>query len=156
MADNLPIAKEQFLNSIPNFIAKHKRLPYLQEDDVLVEAKNDYGEIEARPYRASRYISAFYGSQDKMTEALFNKEILTYELIAATLGLTETLVCNAIEKETKNPQLEVRRGLHIFFNKDFYEDNLDKHHSTCENCKNTCKQEYWVGLSCRKFVDKEK
>ncbi len=126
-------------------------------DDVNIEIENDKGEIETRYYRANRYISEYYGSEKKMTDDLFRKNIISYKLIADTLGLTETLVRNAMTLETKSPQLEVRRRLHIFFNNDFYEKTLSPYATKCTDCtKRACKQDYWVEvISCRKYNKKK-
>ena len=141
---SLPITKKQFEGSIPDFINKYRRLPYLKEDDIEVKIKNDDGEIENRPYRASRYINEYYGNQDNMTKELFDKGIISYKSIAETLDLTETVVKNAMTLETKNPKIEVRRGLDIFFNKDLYEKELGKYSDRCVNsCSRRCKQYYF-------------
>lgn len=154
MTDSLPITKEQFDGSIIPFVNKYKRLPYLSEDDVEVEIEVD-GEIEVRPYRASRYISAFYGNQDKMTKYLIDNKIITYKLVAEITGYTETLISNVMEKKTKNPNVRVRRAVDIFFNKDYYEKELDKFADRCENCKlRSCKQSYWVEVRCPNFKAK--
>jgi hypothetical protein len=136
---------------------KYKRLPYLKEDDVEIPIKNDDGEMEIRPYRASRYVTEYYGDEDKMTQELFDKGIISYEYIADVLGLTGTLVKNAMTLETKNPQLEVRRGLHIFFNKDFYEKKLGKYNQKCtESCSRRCKQYYFSDtIPCSKYKRKK-
>ena len=141
---------------MPDFINEFKRLPFLPEDDIKVPIKNDNGEIELRPYRSNRYVSEYYGSQDKMIEELFDKGIISYKLIADILGLTETLVRNAITKETKKPQTEVRHGLHIFFNKDLYEKELGKYNDRCaESCSRRCKQYYFSDTTlCSRYKRK--
>ena len=155
---SLPITKKQFEGSIPDFINKYRRLPFLREDDVEIEVKNDDGEIEKRPYRANRYINEYYGSQDNMVQELFDTGIISYKTIAKILGLTETVVKNAITLETKNPKIEVRRRLHIFFNKDFYEKELGRYNDRCQNnCSRRCKQYYFSDTYlCSKYKAKKK
>ena len=156
MTDNLPITKQQFDDNIINFINIYKRLPYLSEDDIGVEFINDKKEKELRPYRASRYIKEFYGSQDKMSKELLKNKVITYKSIADVLGLTETLVANAITGETANPQKEVRRGIDLFFNKDYYE-KLGKYATRCGSCTSrSCKQFYWVEVtSCKNYKERK-
>lgn len=153
---SLPITKEQFEGSLPDFINTYKRLPYIHDDDVSVEIKNDKGELELRPYRANRYIREYYGGQDKMTEELLEREIITYKSIADTLNLTETLVRNAIEKSTQNPQLHVRRGLDIYFNRDLYKKELGDYNDRCQNsCSRRCKQFYYMDTgACSRYKQK--
>jgi len=123
-------------------------------DDVEIEVENDDGEMELKPYRANRYINEFYGGQDNCTEELFKKGLVAYQQIADLYDYTETLIKNAYEGATQNPQIGVRRALHVFFNKDLYEDRLDKYHSLCMGCKKRCKQAYWVGLTCSRYNKK--
>lgn len=113
--------------------------------------------MELKPYRANRYIEEFYENQDNMIDELFDKNIITYKLIADTTGLTETLVENTIEKETKNPDIEARRMIHIFFNKDFYEKELGKYNDRCMGCKKKCKQSYYATIVvCPNYKKKKK
>ena len=152
---SLPINKKQFEGSLARFIEKYERLPYLTEDDVEVEFKNKKKEIELRPYRASRYIREFYGDIDKMSEELLDGNTITYKMIADILNLTTTVVRNAITKETANPQPEVRRGIHMFFGKDYYPE-LEQHATKCSNCTRRCKHEYWVDmLFCPDYKEKK-
>lgn len=154
---DLPITKKQFEKSIPAFIDKYYRLPYLKEDDIEIEVKNDDGEIELRPYVAKRYVSEFYGNQDKMTKELFDKNIITYKLIADITGLTETVAKNIVTKETKNPDIEARRKLHIFFNEDFYEKELGAYNDRCMDCKKKCKMYYYATIiECPNYKVKKK
>lgn len=154
MSDNLPITKQQFDDSIIPFVNKYKRLPYLTEDDIEIEIEVD-GEIEIRPYRANRYVSAYYKNQDKMTKYLIDNVIITYKLVAEITGYTGTLISNAMTKSTKNPDAGVRRGIHNFFNFDFYEKELGKYTDRCSECKNSCKQFYWVEVWCPNFKAKK-
>ena len=157
MNKDLPITQKQFEKSIPNFIDKYYRLPYLKEDDIEIEVKNDDSEIELRPYVAKRYVSEFYGNQDKMTKELFDKNIITYKLIADITGLTETLVENTIEKKTKNPEIGVRRKIDMFFNNDFYGKELGKYNDRCMDCKKKCKQPYYSTIVvCPNYKEKKK
>lgn len=98
-----------------------------------------------RTYRASRYIKEYYETQDNLTDELFDKKIITYSSIGQVLGVSGTIIRNAITKETKNPQPNVRRGLDIFFNKDFYEE-LGKYSGVSEECKKECQHPYWVNV----------
>lgn len=154
IAITLPITKEQFESSIINFINKYRRLPYMSEDDVDVEILNDNNELEIRLYKANRYIKEYYKTQEKLTEVLFDKNIISYKLIADTLGLTETVVRNAITKSTANPDVSVRRGIHIFFNKDYYKE-LGEFATLCGKCTKKCKQEYYMEVRCKKYKEKK-
>ncbi len=156
MSENLPITKQQFLDSIVPFIKVYRRLPYIDEDDILVPIEDKDGSIVSSPYRAKRYIEAYFDGQDNLTEYLFEKCIITYDSIANIIGSTKTVVENAITTSTKNPDVEVRRDIHVFFNKDFYEGKLDSYNAKCMDCKRKCKQGYWVGLSCNKYIEKKK
>lgn len=122
-----------------------------------IKIRNDDGEIEIKPYRANKYIKAYYGSQDDMTKELFKRGKISYETIADILNLTPTLVKNAITLKTENPQVEVRRKLHIFFNKDLYEKELGKFDNRCRNsCSRRCKQYYFADTSlCSKYKQKK-
>lgn len=151
---SLPITKQQFIDSIPNFIYNFDRLPYMNEDDVEVKIINDDKKEEIRPYRASRYINEFFNTKDELTKELFDKKIISYKLIADTLGLTEVVVRNAITKETKTPQQEVRRKLHMFFDKDLYEE-LGGHANLCNSCTRRCKQHYFVDVRCKNYKEKK-
>ncbi len=152
--NKLPITKQQFVDGIIPFIKTYKRLPYMSEDDILVPIEGENGSIISSPYRAKRYIESYFDGQDNLTDYLFKKEIITYDLIANIIGSTRTIVENTITTNTKNPDVRVRRGVHIFFNKDFYEDKLDKYNSKCMDCKRKCRQGYWVRLSCSKYKAK--
>ena len=101
--------------------------------------KNDKGKMELKPYRANRYIEEFY------------------EKVAGITGLTETVVKNIITKETKNPDIEARRYLDIFFNKDFYEKELGAYNDRCMDCKKKCRQNYYVAIiECPNYKVKKK
>lgn len=129
----------------------------MKEDDVEVEIKNEDGEIEIRPYRANKYIKEFYSTQDKMTKELSNKGVITYKSIADITGLTETIVKNIIEKQNKTVDIEPRRYLHIFFNKDFYEKELGVYNDRCMDCKKKCKQSYYATIVvCPNYKEKKK
>lgn len=92
-----------------------------------------------------------------MTKELFDKNIITYKLIADITGLTETVVKNIITKETKNPDIEARRMIHIFFNKDFYEKELGKYNDRCIGCKKKCKIDYYAAIVvCPNYKEKKK
>ena len=154
---DLPITKKQFEKSIPDFIKKYNRLPFLKEDDVEINMKNDKGKMELKPYRANRYIEEFYGNQDKMTKELFDKNIITYKLIADITELTETIVKNIITKETKNPDIQARHKIDMFFNNDFYEKELGKYNDRCMDCKKKCKQHYYSTIVvCPNYKEKKK
>lgn len=119
----------------------------MDEDDVEVEVINDEGEKELRPYVANKYIKEYYKNQDNMTKELFEKGILSYELIAEVTGLTRTVVENTITKTTKEPEIETRRMIHLFFNKDFYPE-LGEYNLKCMDCsrRRGCKQHYHVDV----------
>lgn len=153
--NNLPITKEQFIEGTLKFINSYKRLPYLQEDDVEVEIENKDGELEFRPFRAGKYVKEFYDNQDNMSEELFKENIITYKLIGEILGITETVVKNAITKETTVPEPRVRRLIHIFFNRDYYTE-LGIYAKRCEDCEEcSCKHEYFVSvISCPRYKKK--
>ena len=60
----------------------------------IVEIINNDGEKELRPYRASKYITEYYKTKNKLTDALFDKQIITYKSIGDVLGYTETITRN--------------------------------------------------------------
>lgn len=121
-------------------------------DYVDVEIIDKRGEKILRPYVANKYIKEFYGTKTNMTKELFDKNILSYNLISEKTGLTETVVRNIINGETKNVDTNTRRAIHIFFNRDFYPE-LGKYNSLCEKCRwRKCKQDYWVQyVACSKY-----
>lgn len=151
---SLPITKEQFLDGVLKFINTYGRLPYIEEDDIEVSIVVKNGKKELRPYRASRYIKEYYNTQDKLTESLLDNKLITYKSIANTLGLTEVVTRNAITKQTKNPQAEVRRQLHMFFNKDLYKE-LGEYANLCSRCNKRCKQHYFVDVKCKNYKEKK-
>lgn len=123
-----------------------------------VEVINDEGEKELRPYVANKYIKEYYKNQDNMTEELFEKGILSYELIAETTGLTRTVVENTITKTTKEPEIETRRMIHLFFNKDFYPE-LGEYNLKCMDCsrRRGCKQHYYTDvIICPDYKEKKR
>lgn len=152
--DNLPITKQQFLDGTLKFIQSYKRLPFMDEDDIEAETIGKDGKKELRPYRASRYIKEYYDTQDKLTESLLDNKLITYKSIADILGLTEVVTRNATTKETKNPQPNVRRQLHIFFNKDLYKE-LGEYANLCSGCTKRCKQHYFVEVKCKNYKEKK-
>lgn len=150
------ITKDEFISGVFKFIDNYKRLPYLPEDNIEVNMKNDKNEIEIKPYRANKYIKEFYGNQKNMSKSLFNSGLLTYKKIADTLDLSETIVRNTVTKSTKNPDVSSRHKIHMFFNKDFYEKELGKYTNKCNDCKKTCKQFYWIlSINCLKYQSKK-
>lgn len=127
----------------------------MDEDDVEVECEDNNGGLIYRPYRANRYIQEYFSNQDKLTEFLFDKNVISYKLIADTLNLTETVTRNAITKRTVSPKLEVRRLIHMFFNKDYYEE-LGKFATLCAKCaRRKCKQNYDAQVECKNYMTKK-
>lgn len=98
-----------------------------------------------RPYRASKYITEYYKTKNKLTDVLFDKQIITYKSIGDVLGYTETIIRNAVTKSVKNPDIKLRRAIHIFFDKDFYA-TLGKYNGVNDECKKECKHPYWVDV----------
>ena len=127
----------------------------MSEDDIEVGFENDDKELEFRPFRASRYIMAFYKNQDKMSEELLKENIITYKMIGEILNMTETVVENTVTKETVNPEKRNRRLIHMFFNHDYYTE-LGKYADRCMDCEGCkCKHEYWVSvISCPSYKKK--
>lgn len=149
------INNDELIKGSLDFINRYKRLPCNREDSIEVEKLNDDNEIEIRTYKALKYINELFGGQEKFAKYLLDNEIITYKLIANTLGLTELIIRNAMTKQTKNPQPEVRRGLEIFFNDDLYKE-LGLYASLCEKCtKRNCKQFYWVEVKCKNYKEKK-
>lgn len=155
-ASDLLITKEQFNEAIIKFIHRYERLPYQPEDDIEVEIKNDEDELELKNYRANKYVKEFYKTQDKMSEELLNNNIITYKMISDITKISETVLKNAIEKTTKNPDLETRKAVHVFFNNDYYKE-LGIYAKKCEDCQGCkCKYDYFVSVVyCPKFKKKE-
>lgn len=150
----MPISKEEFEGSIAGFVESYKRLPFLNEDDIIVKKKNKSGEYEELTYRASRYITAYYETRDNFVNTLVDNDIVTFKVIAKATGLTEAVVKNTITMSTKSPTLEARRAMDIFFDKDKYE-HLGKHATLCGGCSRRCKQAYFVEVKCSKFKEKK-
>lgn len=158
MTDNLPIAKEQFLSGIIPFVKFYKRLPYLNEDDVIIEIKDDEkDEIIEKTYRAKRYIEAYFNNQDELTEYLFDNNIITYELISECTRQTPTVIKNIMDATTKKPDKTVRHIVELFFNKDFYKGKLSSYADMCDDCTQKCKHDYFVSvISCPKYKKSKK
>lgn len=152
------VNQEELIKGTLNFINAYKRLPYLQGDSIEVEKLNDDNEVELKPYMALKYIKEHHTNQDKFTETLFEQDIITYNSVGNILGLTPTVVRNIVIKSNKNPDIKIRRQLEIFFNKDFYKDDLPIYNEVCETCtkQKTCGQAYWIGMvNCKKYKKKK-
>ncbi len=152
------ITHDEFMQGVYDFMNEYDRLPYFPGDNIKVkfEIEDDNGNttIKIKPYRANRYVKKFYTSRKNMTKKLLEKGLLTYKMIAETLDLSETIVRNMITKSTKNPPINNRRKLHMFFNEDLYEKDLGKYVSKCTKCKKHCKQFYWVSnIRCKKYEE---
>ena len=148
------INKDELIKGSLDFINKYKRLPLYKEDDIEVEKLNDNNEIELRTYRALKYVNEHFKNQNKFAEYLLKEKIITYKSIADIIGYSETITTNAIVKQTKNPQAEVRRQLHIFFNKDLYKE-LGEYANLCSGCTKRCKQHYFVEVKCKNYKEKK-
>ena len=119
-----------------------------------MEKLNNKNEIELRTYRALKYVNEHFKNQDKFADYLLKEKIITYKSIADIIGYSETITTNAIVKQTKNPQAEVRRQLHIFFNKDLYKE-LGEYANLCSGCTKRCKQHYFVEVKCKNYKEKK-
>lgn len=114
--------------------------------------KNKDDEVEYRPYKAKKYIEEYYKTQNNMIKELFDKKILTYELVSDITGIKIDVLKDMINKKIKQPDIRLRRRLHIFFNKDFYK-HLGEYNSRCMDCRwRKCKQPYYVTIDvCLKY-----
>ena len=155
----LPITREQFLEGVVGFLKEYKRLPYLPDDDIVVQIKNKENEPEYRPYRANRYIEEYYETQDKLTDKLFDSGVLSAGVLSEMSGFSETIINNLITKSTANPDIRARRAVHMILNSDYYESELGSLNTThCSKCtkRRQCGQHYWVDIvSCSKYKKSE-
>ena len=120
----------------------------MNEDEIEVEILNENNEIETRPYVASKYIKEYYKTQEKFIDAMFSNNIISYKLIGEIIGYSETITRNAITKSVDTLDVKTRRAIHIFFDKDYFEE-LGKWNDRCTSCSKKCKQFYWVNIvSC--------
>ena len=124
-------------------------MPYISDDDILVSIKNEDGKMEDLPYRANKYIKRYFKNQDNLTNYLFDKCILTYELISKITGIEASRLKSLMRGRLKKVDADERRQLEIFFNKDYYK-KLGKLNSKCCSCKKQkkCGQHYWVNVVC--------
>lgn len=145
---------------IKEFFSRYKRLPYLPEDDVIVQGEDKKGEIVDKLYRASRYITEYYGNPEQMIEELFKLKIVSLELLSSMSGFSETIIQNIMENNTKTPDFRVRRFVEMTLGIDYYKKQLGTlNQSHCEKCKNRkkCGQLYYVEVvSCPKYKANKK
>lgn len=150
----LPITKEQFVQSIPSYIENNHRLPYLEGDTIDVEVENDKGDLVNKNYVASRYIEEYFDTHEKLTDYLYANDLLDSKTVGEHTGLNSNRVDDLINGDAKRVDIGERHAIHIFFNKDFYEDLGKYNQKVCNECRtrNTCGQPYWVSvISCPKF-----
>lgn len=124
-------------------------MPYISDDDVLVPMKNKDGKIEDLPYRANKYIRRYFKNQDNLTKYLFDKDILTYELMSEITGIKVSRLKSLMRGKLKRVDADERKQLEIFFNKDYYK-KLGNSNPKCDSCKKQkkCGQYYWVNVVC--------
>lgn len=152
------IDREELIKGTLLFIEKYKRLPFLKEDNLEVEKLDENNEPILKNFRALKYINEYFKNQDEYSKYLLDEEIITYKSIGEILNLTPTVVRNIIIKNTKNPDMRARRSLHIFFNQDFYKDDLPSLNDVCLSCtkQKSCGQAYWVDIiSCKRYREKK-
>lgn len=151
---SLPITKKQFNDSIIPFIEKYKRLPFLPEDDVEIKVKNEKDQMEIRPYRAGRYISSFYKTQENMIEKILEDKVITYELVEEVTGVKKNTLKDIISGKDMKKDNVARICVENFFDKDFFKKE-NKFADKCITCKSKCKQKYNVILvKCKNFEKK--
>lgn len=137
------ITKEQLVQAVIPFMERYGRLPYMREDDIVVLVDDE--EME---YKAHKYIKGYFGDTDIMTEYLLENEILTYKNVADIVGVTEKRVKDLMSGEATKVGNHERRMLHVFLDRDVYEE---LEHTTANHCgectKNKkCGQPYFVDI----------
>lgn len=138
----LPISKEQYLESIPRFINQYGRLPLMQEDDIEVEIDE-----EIKVYRSLRYVREYFGNNSNFIEELFELGLLSFKIISDKINISITKVENLLKGENKEIDKHDRRMLHIFFNEDIYCPKKGKYKKTkCSNENKLGGQPYWVDV----------
>ena len=80
-----------------------------------------------------------------MSDELLKNEVITYKSIADTLGYTETVIRNVVTKSIKEPDVRLRRAVHIFFNKDYYKE-LGEFSGVSDVCKAKCQFPYYMDV----------
>lgn len=152
--NELVISKEEVVNAIPHFIEGFRRLPYMQEDNIMVEVKQDDGEITRQPYSALKYIEAYFETPEKFTEFLFEEGILSFELMGDIIDVEPGRLERLLRNKLKNITRRERRRIDLFFNDDIYKDEDNGYAQLCSTCKHRekCGQPYWVGtVSCARY-----
>lgn len=139
----LPISKEQYLESIPRFINQYGRLPLMQEDDIEVEIDE-----EIKVYRSLRYVKEYFGNNSKFIEELFELGLLSFKIISDKINIEENRVEELVSGEADKVDKHERRMIELFFNKDYYSDLGKYNASLCNICtkKRSCGQGYWVDV----------
>lgn len=99
--------------------------------------------MEARAFRANRYIKEYFVDQDKMTKELISSRELTYLEVSEVIGIDAQLLEDTIEGKLKEIDNVNRICIENFFNKDYF-PKQDKYADECKSCKCGCKQKYNV------------
>lgn len=163
--EELIISKEELVNAIPKFMAHYGRLPYMDEDDVIINIKKDKEEkdgsitsvVVEQPYKSLKYVKGHFGSTDNMTDYLFEQHILSFKIISDKTDISEKRVKDLMDGKATKVDKGERRRLHVFFNKDFYEEMGHLNSTHCSDCTKSsqCGHPYWVSvISCPKFKKK--
>lgn len=163
--NELIISKEELLSAVPAFIEQYHRLPYMDEDDVIIEVVKEKKESDGtvreetieQPYKALKYVRGHFGSEEGMTEYLLENEIITLKMISEYIDISEKRITEMMTGDLEKINPNERRRLHIFFNKDFYEKLGHINSLHCSDCtkQKQCAQPYWVSvISCPKFKKK--
>lgn len=144
------LSKEVVISKSLEFMKKNKRLPFLKEDVIKIQTKDEQGQTVDRPYKISRHIVGNFKSHDNFREFLFDNDFISPKTIADLHKISEKDVEKALNHSIKKPKIKIRKALDFFFNHDFYKELGNN--SICETCTKKCKQLYWVELiGCSKY-----
>lgn len=166
--EELVITKKQLVDAIPKFVEQYGRLPYMKEDEVIVEVEREEKDKDGnniivkreQPYKAMKYIDGHFLSVDRFTKHLFNEGIISFEIISDKIDIRPKRIKELLKKTAKKIKVRERRMIDVFFNQDFYEEDegkLEKSH--CAKCTKAkkCGQPYWVGvISCAKYRESKR
>lgn len=150
----LVISKKDVVGAIPHFVEGFRRLPYMREDNIMVEVEQDNGEITRQPYSALKYIEAYFETAENFTGFLLTEEVLSLKSMGEIMGIDPSRLDRLLKNRLKNITKRERRKLELFFNDDIYKNEGSEYAQLCSTCKykNKCGQPYWVGsVSCTKY-----
>lgn len=135
--------KDKIVQAALDFCKRENRFPVHKEDKL---------EFDGRSISAELNIKREFGNQEKMIDYMIEKEIIDYEFVAEKVGDTAARVRNVMTKSVKNADIDLRRNIELLLGVDYYKDKSTPYHTMCQKCKHSCKQQYHVQLSCKKYT----